>query len=427
MNMLEFIQTRRDGGRHSEEDIKAFVAALTKAELPDYQVSAWLMAAFFQPLSLDETTWLTQAMAASGETLDLTGLPKPWVDKHSTGGVGDKTTIVLLPLLAACGLTMVKMSGRGLGITGGTVDKLESIPGFRTDLSPDEMIAQARRIGIAWTGQTPNLAPADKILYALRDATATVENIPLIVSSILSKKIAGGADVIELDVKCGSGAFMKDLKTAKALAQSLSEVAKRCGKEVHAVVTDMDQPLGRTVGNALEIVEAIEVLKGEKGRFRDLCVDLARRTLTITGKDPRLAGELLDNGKAFAKFKEWVEAQGGDPVIADDPSRLPVAPVIQEVLWQGDSGYAARVDAGAVGLAVVRLGGGRESKADRIDPSVGVEVRIEVGEPIKQGQPVFRVHAASETAAQEAAISLESAIKVSPQPVEMRPLVLAEF
>ncbi len=276
---------RQQGLGNSRQELRIVADGAADGSLTDEELTAWLKAAYDHPLSPEETAQLTLAMAESGERLDLTGLPKPWVDKHSTGGVGDKTTIVLLPLLAACGLTVVKMSGRGLGITGGTVDKLGSVPGFRLDLSPDEMKEQAGRIGIALTGQTPRLAPADKRLYALRDVTGTVGSVPLIVSSILSKKIAGGAETVILDVKCGSGAFMKTLLKAEALAQALQDTANLCALNLHTSITDMDQPLGHAVGNALEVKEAIRVLKGEEiGRFRDLCLHFAGKALLATGK-----------------------------------------------------------------------------------------------------------------------------------------------
>lgn len=287
MNFQDIIAAKRDGLKHTKPELEWLAKAAACGEVPDYQLSAWLMAAYLHPLDSEETAWLTLSMAGTGERLDLTGLPKPWVDKHSTGGVGDKTTIVLLPLLAACGLTMVKMSGRGLGITGGTVDKLLSVPGFRMDLTPEELKAQAKRIGLAITGLTPNLAPADKVLYALRDATATVDSIPLIVSSILSKKIAGGAETVVLDVKAGSGAFMKTVPEARKLASALSDTAAIAGLKTRLAITDMSQPLGRTVGNSLEVEEAGAVLTGnEPSRFAELCLDLAALTLVAVGVEP---------------------------------------------------------------------------------------------------------------------------------------------
>lgn len=339
------------------------------------------MAAYLNPLSDQETGWLTLGMADSGERLDLEGLPRPWIDKHSTGGVGDKTTIVLLPLLAACGLTIVKMSGRGLGITGGTVDKLASIPGFRTDLSPDEMKQQAKRCGIGFSGQTPNLAPADKVLYSLRDATSAIESIPLIVSSILSKKIAGGAETIVLDVKCGSGAFMKDIAQAKTLASALVETGMQCGLNVHARVSDMDIPLGQAVGNALEIREAIEVLHGSPGRFRELCLALAGETLAACAIAPSeetgilMAKNAIESGLAKDKLIEWLAAQG-----AVTPIVLPKATRIAYVEPPSHERWVEHIDAGAVGQLVLEMGGGRASKDDVIDHRVGVWINKQVGE-----------------------------------------------
>ena len=403
--------------------------------IPDYQLAAWLMAAYLNPLSEQETAWLTLAMADSGERLDLTGLPKPWVDKHSTGGVGDKTTIVLLPLLAACGLTVVKMSGRGLGITGGTVDKLGSVPGFRMDLSPSDLVSQASRIGLAITGQTPNLAPADKRLYALRDATGTVGSIPLIVSSILSKKLAGGAETIVLDVKCGSGAFMKDLASARALALALRKTAELCGVQAETVITDMDQPLGRAVGNALEVIEAVEVLKGAtSGRFTELCVRLAGITLAAAfagtnqpapsrGYEELARGKLAD-GSAFRKAQEWFTEQGAGQDLIRLEDELYCSAVRRKIFHRGESGWAARVDASVVGETVIRLGGGRLRKDDEINPSVGVEVHVEVGDRVDRGQLLFTIHAASGPDGEAAAKSLEGAVELSASEVQPPPLFI---
>lgn len=424
MTFRDLIVAKRDRRKHTREELTflAQCAANPKAHgVADYQLSAWLMAAYLNGLDLDETADLTLAMAQSGGRLNLEGLPHPWVDKHSTGGVGDKTTLVLLPLLAACGLTGVKMSGKGLGITGGTIDKLSSIPGFRTDLSPEEMIAQAGRIGLALTGQTPRLAPADGTLYALRDTTETIASMPLIVASILSKKLAGGAEVLGLDVKCGSGAFMTSLDQATRLAEMLVEVARRCGLPTHATITDMDQPLGSAVGNALEVREAWETLEPDtpNTRFKELCVYLAGETLVAVGwaktqeEGQATAEARLRDGSAQEKARLWIEAQGG----VFDSSRLPLAPVITEVTAES-AGWVSRVDARIVGQAVVDLGGGRQRKEDVIDPAVGVEVLVEVGDKVEAGQPGFRVHSSGPP------VSLESAIVVSPTLVDRVPLIL---
>ncbi len=423
MNIQEIIAAKRDGLIHTRPELDWLALAAARGEIPDYQIAAWLMAAYLHPLDAEETAWLTLAMANSGARLDLTGLPKPWVDKHSTGGVGDKTTLVLLPLLAACGLTVIKMSGRGLGITGGTVDKLLSVPGFRMDLSPEQLKEQAKRIGLAISGQTPNLAPADKVFYALRDATATVGSIPLIVSSILSKKIAGGAETVVLDVKAGSGAFMKSLDEARKLAESLRATATIAGLNTRLAITDMSQPLGRTVGNALEVEEAGAVLTGnEPSRFCDLCLDLAALTLTAAGLAPdllegrKVASRALMAGHAFQKAQEWFEAQGADPAVLVRPDKLPRGLVSRRIEAERD-GWIKEIHAQTVGEVVVALGGGREKKDDEIDPTVGVEVHTEVGLSVAKGQPVFTVHAHDETSSEAAASRLLASLSISDERV----------
>jgi pyrimidine-nucleoside phosphorylase len=425
MNIQDIIAAKRDGLKHTKPELEWLANAAARGEIADYQISAWLMAAYLHPLDPEETAWLTLAMADSGERLDLTGLPKPWVDKHSTGGVGDKTSIVLLPLLAACGLTVVKMSGRGLGITGGTVDKLGSVPGFRMDLSPNELKAQAKKIGLAITGQTPNLAPADKVFYALRDATATVGSVPLIVSSILSKKIAGGAETVVLDVKAGSGAFMKTLDEAKALASALSETSRLAGLKTRLAITDMSQPLGRTVGNALEVMEAGAVLTGnEPSRFAELCIDLAALTLVAAGvtwdmeTGHEKARNALFNGFALRKAEQWFEAQGGDPSVLVRPDKLPQAPVRKRIEAAQD-GWVGEVRAQTVGEVVVALGGGRAKKDDVIYPSVGVEVHVEVGEKVVSGQPLFTVHAKNDQDWEAAREKLAGCLRISDKSVDL--------
>lgn len=430
MDFQQIIRNRRDGKGNTKEELTALAYGAAHNIIPDYQLSAWLMAEFFQPLREEETADFTLAMGRSGERLDLTGLPKPWVDKHSTGGVGDKTTVVLLPLLASCGLTLVKMSGRGLGITGGTVDKLESVPGFRMDLSPEELKAQAAAIGLAITGQTANLAPADKTLYALRDVTATVDSIPLLVSSILSKKWAGGADIIVLDVKCGSGAFMADLDGARELAQALKETGKRIGLAVHTAITDMDQPLGTAVGNLLEIREAVDVLKGGQGRFTELCLELAAHTLVAAGRAESQAealvivGAALRKGRALNKAREWFSAQGASVDVFGQNDALPQSKVKKTVTNPHGKGFVQVVNARIVGETVVHLGGGREKKTDKIDPTVGVECWKHVGDPVESGETIFTVHARSDEEASEAAENLLQAFVVSKQSVNVPPLIL---
>lgn len=432
MDIQDIIRTKRDGRKHSQSELDALVAATTTGAAPDYQLSAWLMAAYLKGLDHDETAWLTLAMAHSGERLDLTGLPKPWIDKHSTGGVGDKTTIVLLPILAACGLTVVKMSGRGLGITGGTYDKLAAVPGFRLDLSPKELVAQAARIGLAISGQTPNLAPADKVLYALRDATTTVDSIPLIVSSILSKKIAGGAETVVLDVKAGSGAFMKTLEAARDLAHELQETARLAGLKTRIAITDMSQPLGRTVGAALEVEEAAAVLRGhETSRFAELCIDLSALALVAANATEDLdsgrerATRVLASGAALAKAEAWFAAQGADPGVLVQPDSLPQAPV-RYPIQAPSGGWIAAIDAATVGEIVIDLGGGRHTKDDVIDPAVGVEVHTEVGKPVEAGEPMLTLHARDREIAEACAVRLAAAVQISPSPIpKINPLVEA--
>jgi pyrimidine-nucleoside phosphorylase len=428
MEFQEVIAHRRDGIVNPREELEMLARGAADGSIPDYQLSAWLMAAYLEPLNAEETAWLTEAMADSGDRLDLTGLPKPWVDKHSTGGVGDKTSIILLPLLASCGMTIVKMSGRGLGITGGTVDKLESVPGFRMDLDPSELIDQARRIGLANTGQTAALAPADRTLYALRDVTATVDSIPLLVSSIMSKKLAGGSERVVLDVKCGSGGFMTDLDGAERLAEALSETGKRIGLPAHVAITDMSQPLGRAVGNLLEVKEAAQVLQGEKGRMRDLCLQLAAHALVASGLAKHsealsVASKVLDSGTALVRAREWFKAQGATIDVFDHPEQLAVAPV-QRVVASPISGYVHQVDARAVGEVVVALGGGRERKTDEIDPTVGVECHQAVGDEVESGQPAFTVHARNEEEAKAAGHKLLTGLRIAESKVQPPPLVL---
>ena len=432
MDFLEIIAKRRDGTPHSQEELEFLAQGAANGTIPDFQLTAWLMAAVKNPLTPQETAWLTMAMAKSGRTLDLNGLPKPWLDKHSTGGVGDKTSIVLLPLLAACGITVVKMSGRGLGITGGTVDKLESVPGFRMDLSPNELLEKAKKVGVAITGQTAELAPADKALYALRGATGTVASIPLIVSSILCKKIAGGTGNVVIDVKCGSGAFMQDLDSAEDLANALKETGELCGLNVRLAITDMSQPLGRSVGNALEVAEALEVLNGNLyGRFPKLCLDLAGLALVACKRamslddGSEIAREAIRRGHAVEKAAQWFEAQGADPKIVHSIKGLPTAPHTEEALHKGQAGWISRIDARIVGESALELGAGRKHKADAIDHSVGIEVLTSVGEQIAEGTPIFRVHAKSAKGAKMATQKLQSSLAVSKERTPSPPLIVA--
>jgi pyrimidine-nucleoside phosphorylase len=391
MSLKDAIIAKRDGLANTEDHLRAVAVEAARADASWGQLGAWLMAAFLNGLSDEEAALLTQAMAESGETIDREGLPRPWLDKHSTGGVGDKTTIVLLPLLASCGLTLVKMSGPGLGQTGGTVDKLASIPGFRLDLSPEEMKLQASRIGLALSGQTPRLAPADKSLYALRDVTGTVANIALITASILSKKMASGADSVVFDVKCGSGAFMPDLAAAQGLAASLRRVGKAAGMDIRSLITEMNRPLGRAIGNALEVREAWETLAGEgPGDLRELCLALAAEALAIAGLPAALAEEKLASGEALAKAEEWIAAQGGDMA-----GLATVTAPHQTVVRAERSGYISEVSALQAGLFAMRLGAGRERPGEPIDPRVGIVLAAPIGAPVKPGDPLAVIHSAA--------------------------------
>ncbi len=402
MRMYDIIMKKRNGGELSGEEINFFVEGYTKGEIPDYQASALLMAIYFRRMTERETLALTMAMARSGDMLDLSAIRGIKVDKHSTGGVGDKTSLALTPMVAACGVPVAKMSGRGLGHTGGTIDKLESFAGFSTALTREQFISNVNRIGIAIMGQTADLAPADKKLYALRDVTATVDNMSLIASSIMSKKLAAGADAIVLDVKCGSGAFMKEEADAFALAEEMVRIGKGAGRKTIAVVSDMDQPLGRAVGNALEVREAIETLWGEgPGDFVELCLTLGSHTLIAGGKagDVAEAREMLRgvirDGSALEKLAQFVEAQGGDREAVYHPERLPHASVLHEVKSPRE-GYVAHIACDEIGICSLMLGGGRETKESEIDLSVGLVLQKKVGDYVKKGEPLAVIHANDE-------------------------------
>jgi pyrimidine-nucleoside phosphorylase len=425
---MDVIAKKRDGGELSKEEIEFFVQGYTAGTIPDYQAAAWLMACLLQGMTDRETHDLTMAMVYSGETLDLSDVAPFAVDKHSTGGVGDKVSLVAAPLVAACGVPVAKMTGRGLGFTGGTVDKLESIPGYRTDLSVAEIKAQVAEIGVVLTGQTLDLAPADRKLYALRDVTATVESIPLIVGSIMSKKLAAGASAIVLDVKVGKGAFMKTMENAEALAHGLVRLGTEAGRQVVALISDMDQPLGWAVGNALEVREAIDTLREGGGEdFREHCLTVAAEMLALGGGAEgadaglALARETLSSGAAWQRFRQMVEAQGGDVRCVDDPEKLPQAPIVEAVVAPR-SGYLAGVNAIEVGRAVVHLGGGREEKGQPIDHRVGVVVHHKVGDRVQEGAPLFTVHASDEQKLAEARERVLAAHTFSDEPVQPLPL-----
>ena len=423
----ELIQRKRDGRELGGEELADLVLSYAHGEVPDYQMAAFLMAVYFQGLTSAETYALTDAMVRSGETVDLgVALGRRVVDKHSTGGVGDKTTLAVGPIVAACGVPFGKMSGRGLGHTGGTLDKLESIPGFRVSLTTDELIEQVREVGMAIVGQTANLVPADKLLYGLRDVTATVDNVSLIAASIMSKKIAAGADAIVLDVKVGDGAFMKSLADGRVLAESMISLGRRAHREVVAVLTDMDQPLGRAVGNALEVREALQTVRGEgPDDFTELVLDsaahlLALSDLGVDGVEARRRAEAaVADGSAVAAYERWIRAQGGDP----DEAALPKAPLIREV-FAPRGGFVHRLAALPVGLAAVHLGGGRREKDDAIDHAVGIVCLKKRGDRVEEGEPLAEIHARTETAAEEAAADVLRAYELGDDEPRARPIVL---
>jgi pyrimidine-nucleoside phosphorylase len=411
----ELIERKRNGDELSATEISELVLGYARGEIPDYQMAAWCMAVYFKGLSGRETHSLTDAMIRSGDTLDLgKALGRRVVDKHSTGGVGDKTSLAVGPIVAACGVPFGKMSGRGLGHTGGTLDKLEAIPGFEVELDIDAFVEQVRTIGLAIIGQTGDLVPADKMLYALRDVTATVDIVPLIASSIMSKKLAAGADAIVLDVKVGDGAFMKTVEDARILAEQMVDLGHREGREVVCLLTDMDQPLGRAVGNALEVREAVETIDGEgPADFTELVLDACARLLALSdlGVDLEegrgLAEGAVEDGSATAAYERWITAQGGDP----DPSALPAAPVVREVLAPHD-GVVVRLGALAVGNAALELGAGRRTKEDEVDHAVGVLCRVKRGESVAAGDVLAEVHARDDESARGAAAAVQAAYAI---------------
>lgn len=398
MQMYDLIYKKRNGGELNSEEINYFIQGYTAGTIPDYQVSALLMAIYFKGMTGQETAALTMAMVNSGELINLEQIPGIKVDKHSTGGVGDKTTLVLAPLVASAGVPVAKMSGRGLGHTGGTIDKLESIPGFNVNLEPQTFIKQVREIGIALMAQTGIIAPADKKLYALRDVTATVDSIPLIASSVTSKKIASGADAILLDVKCGSGAFMKNRQEAASLARAMVAIGKQVNRRMVAVVTDMGQPLGYAVGNALEVKEALATLKGEgPGDLRELCLTLGSHMLVLGGVSRDTASarvqleDMLNQGKALQKFRQLIVAQGGDASVIDNPEKLPEA-AFKSSVAAPEEGFVAAIDTMLVGRAAMLLGAGRASKDDLIDHAAGIVLTKKPGDPVKKGDELAVLH-----------------------------------
>jgi len=427
MHALELIERKRNGEEIPAAELREFVAAYVRDEVPDYQAAALLMAVWFRGLSPGETYALTEAMVASGETVDLAArLGRRVVDKHSTGGVGDKTTIAVGPVVAACGVPFGKMSGRGLGHTGGTLDKLESIPGFRVELSTDELVRQVQEIGLAVAGQSADLVPADRKLYALRDVTATIDEVSLIAASIMSKKIAGGASALVLDVKVGEGAFMRTEEDARGLAQAMRGLGGEAGMDVVCLLTDMEQPLGRAVGNALEVREAHETLAGAgPADFRELVTVAATNLLALSdlGIDEAEARTrctaALDDGSALAAYERWIRAQGGDP----DPALLPRAPVVRQVSATS-SGFVREVRARRIAAVAMELGAGRERKEDPVDHAVGVVCHAKRGDRVEPGEPLAEIHARGEAAADSAEAALRSAFELGDEP-QACPLVLA--
>lgn len=428
MRAVDIITKKRDGGQLSQEEIEFFISGFTAGEIPDYQASAWAMAVLLKGMTAQESAHLTMAMVNSGEQLDLRGVVPFAVDKHSTGGVGDKTTLVVEPLVAACGVPVGKMSGRGLGFSGGTLDKLESIPGYRVELSTQEFIEQLRAVGVVLSGQTAELAPADGKLYALRDVSGTIPSIPLIASSVMSKKFAAGAQAIVLDVKVGVGAFMKTLEQAEELASLMVEIGALAGRQVVALLSDMNQPLGNAVGNALEVREAIDTLRGEgPPDFLDHCLEVAGQMLRLAGQTEALAAakdkasQVLADGSALSKFRELIEAQGGDMRYVDEPELLPKAELI-ETVSSNDDGYVSAIHAAEVGHAAVDLGSGRTVKEAEIDHAVGIVIHRKVGDEVARGEPLFTVHANDRGSLEKAQARILSAHTIVNEPVEPLPL-----
>ena len=430
MEPVDLIMKKRDGSQLSRQEMEFFITGASQDIWPDYQVAAMLMAMYLRGLSITETSDLTLAMAASGDQLDLSGIPGRKVDKHSTGGVGDTATLVLAPLVAACGVPTVKMSGRGLGFTGGTIDKLESIPGFNTTPSIVSALELARQNGLVIMGQTENLTPADKKLYALRDVTGHVDSIPLIAASIMSKKIAAGADAIVLDVKCGSGAFMQDLDQARELARTMVGIGQEAGRSVVAVISSMDQPLGNSIGNTLEVAEAIRVLKGDASPdLWQVCLALGQEMLLLAGraKTEAEAGQALqkarDSGAALARLADFLKGQGADPALAKEPGLLP-QPTWTKTFSAPQGGYLTRIDTAGLGHLFVALGGGRRKKDDPIDYTAGFTLLARLGQQVKAGAPLVRVQANDQAKLDQVMARLPDIFSFAKSPDPVRPVIL---
>jgi pyrimidine-nucleoside phosphorylase len=430
MRTVDLIQRKRNGEELAPEEIEFLIEGYTSGDIPDYQMSAFLMAVFFQGMSDRELSRLTECMLRSGDTVDLSSIPGVKVDKHSTGGVGDKTSFIVAPLAAAAGVVVPMISGRALGHTGGTLDKLESIPGFRTDLTAEEFAKQLGEIGLCFIGQTDRLAPADRKLYSLRDVTGTVESIPLISSSIMSKKLAEGVDALVLDVKVGSGAFMKKQVDARRLAQAMVGIGRRMDKKVQALITDMNQPLGYAVGNALEIMEASQTLQNAgPADLTKLCLELAARMIFLGKKSPsleearRVAEKHLVDGSGYKKFKQAVHAQGGNPLALDKFELLPNATGMREIT-SPRGGYVSSINAEDIGIASNMIGAGRDRKEDAIDPAVGIILEVKMGEKVDAGSVLCRLYYTKEDRVEEAADRVEDAFRISAQKPDERELIL---
>jgi pyrimidine-nucleoside phosphorylase len=428
--MVDLISRKRDGLEHTPDEIDFIVQGIADGSIPDYQLAAWCMAVYFQGMTPREARDMAVKMAATGDQVDLSPLPGVKIDKHSTGGVGDKTSLVVAPLVAAAGIPVCKMSGRGLGHTGGTIDKLESIPGFRTELSLDDLFAQVRKVGVGLVGQTGNLVPADKQLYALRDVTGTVASIPLIATSIMSKKLAGGADGFVLDVKVGDGAFLKTKAEAEKLGELMVAIGKNAGRRTVAVLSAMDQPLGKAIGNALEVKEAIATLRGEgPADLEELSLVLAAQMLVLAGAEKEAAAAeaklkaLIASGEGLRTFSRWIEGQGGDPRIVEEPQRLPLATTVVGVK-SPQAGYVASWATEELGLISMRLGAGRARKEDPIDHGVGLVIEKKIGDWVEVGEEIAKVYARSEAEAASGAAAVLNTVKLVSTPPPKKPLVI---
>ncbi len=438
MRMYDIIDKKKRGGGLTKEEIEFFVKGYVDGTIPDYQASALMMAIWYKGMDKRETADLTLAMAHSGDMIDLSEIPGVKVDKHSTGGIGDKTTLIIGPILASLGVKVVKMSGRGLGATGGTIDKLDSIPGFSSEITDEDFIRQVIDIGVVDAAQSGNLVPADKKMYALRDVTATVDSIPLIASSIMSKKLASGADVIVLDVKCGTGAFMQDYESAKSLAEAMTEIGEMCGRKVYAFITDMNEPLGRAVGNSVEVLEAVEVLRGQgEERLTKLCMELSKCLLIMSDvlgcgdyndeslrrKAEEMIRESIASGKALEKFREFVRAQGGDDSFVDDPSVLK-QPLYSRDIAAPEAGYLTRCNASEVGNVSCILGAGRITKKDKIDSSAGIRVYKKLGDHVDAGEVMATLYTDKESILDEAEKRFLNAYEIGSNKIEPGPVIL---